>query len=156
MCSKCGMAGARVAETRPSLDDRYAVGFCPKCAPPPSRSEALNINRPVRRPTVQLIRDDLWDASELARRDQAEADRKLLRDFGEADEDGRIRGTAREGRDGVIRSRFVTEKQADEARRRLAIYDREAGRASVRVISPRPKAAYPVPLVRYPVPLGPR
>lgn len=60
-CTRCGKDGA-AAPAHPSLDDRYAVGYCSgACTPVP---ETIAGYTPPR-PTVQLIRDDLFDPQAL-------------------------------------------------------------------------------------------
>jgi len=135
VCSKCGVAGAQPSAVRPSLDDRYAVGWCSSCTPPPS------VLHPYRKPAA-LIRSDLWDANELRRRAEADAMRKLLRDFGEADDEGRIRGTAREGRDGVIRVPVRLRERGCKGARIPGDFRPRTGGTALRVTSSPPS---PVP-----------
>ena len=47
--------------SRPSLDDRYAVGHCPRCTPEPKRNTATGKMVPAVRSTITLIRADLYD-----------------------------------------------------------------------------------------------
>jgi hypothetical protein len=51
-------------ESRPSIDDRFAVGYCP-CRPEPIVSDARK--RKPARPTVQLIRRELFTGVERPR-----------------------------------------------------------------------------------------
>jgi hypothetical protein len=84
ICSGCGRDDDVVASAgRPSLDDRYAVGWCPRCAPLPPPDDPTEARRPERkrRPpakTVALVHPDAWDPDAFAARRQREADRRLI------------------------------------------------------------------------------
>jgi hypothetical protein len=84
VCSGCGLSDDVVASLgRPSLDDRYAVGWCPRCAPLPPPDDPTDARRRERkrRPpakTVALVRGDAWDPRVLRERLAREADRRLF------------------------------------------------------------------------------
>ena len=67
ICTNCGSERTEVRKTRPSLDDRYALGYCGAC----SGNAENRIER-------QLCRSDAWDPALLTQRKQAKAERKLL------------------------------------------------------------------------------
>lgn len=74
-CTLCGNDAQnrlRVDRTRPSLDDRYALGYCDDCRP------ARKGVRGVTRELVPLIRSDLFDRQAHQARIDGEGDRKLL------------------------------------------------------------------------------
>jgi hypothetical protein len=80
-------------------------------------AERRDVHRPIRRATVPLVRGDLWDPTTLRQRAAGDAERRLLRDYVDADETGYVRGSATPTNP---LGRHVTEEQAAEARRRLA------------------------------------
>lgn len=57
VCTRCGGGQVTVLEGHPSIDDRFAVGWC-DCAPQPVDNNPRH--RTPTRPTVQLIRADLF------------------------------------------------------------------------------------------------
>lgn len=59
VCSKCGGGSVEPVASRPSLDDRYAVGHCARCTPRPKLVNGKM--RPAVRSTVALVRADLYD-----------------------------------------------------------------------------------------------
>jgi len=65
-----------VIAARPSIDDRYAVGYCP-CTPQPVSSDPKT--PPRERPTVHLVREDIWRPEILDKRREADRRRRLLR-----------------------------------------------------------------------------
>lgn len=74
-CTRCGNDDRRrvwADLSRPSLDPRYALGWCDQCAP------ARKTVRGVTREAVALIRSELFDREAYLERVQAEADAKLL------------------------------------------------------------------------------
>lgn len=78
VCTRCGnddQRGVWADLTRPSLDQRYAVGFCESCAP--TRKSV----RGMTRETVVLIRADLFDRAGFVARAAASSDQKLLTKF---------------------------------------------------------------------------
>ncbi len=68
ICSNCGSPKTTVRKARPSLDDRYALGYCGAC----SGSGEHRIER-------NLCREDVWNPAVLVQRKQAKADRPLVR-----------------------------------------------------------------------------
>ncbi|MGH2465414.1 MAG: hypothetical protein ACRDGI_08135 [Candidatus Limnocylindrales bacterium] len=84
VCSRCGRRDVSVNEARPSLDDRYAVGHCPTCAPIPPPAD------PRRKPpaivTVPLVRADRWDPEIPEERRRRRADELFLEKY----RDGRV------------------------------------------------------------------
>ena len=77
-CSKCGRQDVIVAAARPSLDDRYAVGYCPTCAPVPPPVDPREKPRKTPNPSVPLVRADLWDPAAAAERDRRRSDERFL------------------------------------------------------------------------------
>jgi hypothetical protein len=55
-CSSCGGAAVKVNEASPSLDERYAVGFCDRCTPEPVFDPRTKRTKPLTRSTVPLVR----------------------------------------------------------------------------------------------------
>lgn len=80
VCSKCGGDDVRASEARPSVDDRYAVGFCVRCAPfPKAQTDDLRRKRKPNPPrTVALIRRSLYDPSLLAEVDRLAAEKAIV------------------------------------------------------------------------------
>jgi hypothetical protein len=68
VCTNCGGTAVKVREARPSVDDRYALGFCAGCS-----------GSGQKRNERQLCRSDLWRPEILQERKRAEAERELLR-----------------------------------------------------------------------------
>ena len=92
ICSSCGADGiVTVSQAKPSLDDRYAVGYCGNCAPvpPPVDPTLARPRRPSPPRTVTLVRSDKWDPETLRRRRDAVADERLLKRYlvGKVDSD---------------------------------------------------------------------
>lgn len=84
VCSKCGMAGCQPLASRPSIDDRFAVGYCAgSCTPEPVVDpKHPGHTKPAVRATVSLVRNENWDPALLeGRRERAEEER-FIRDFG--------------------------------------------------------------------------
>lgn len=95
ICSKCGGQRTTVNESRPSVDDRYAVGYCDDCGPqkfetvidakgkkvwrlrnkPDGTKEPIPLERPVR----DLVRADIWNSDLLTERRKAKEKDRLLR-----------------------------------------------------------------------------
>lgn len=82
VCTKCGGGSVSVSEARPSLDDRYAVGFCERCTPEVSWTAAREArekrSRPALRPTVPLIRAHLFDPTKVDQEARRRAERRLV------------------------------------------------------------------------------
>lgn len=78
ICSRCG-GDATPAISRPSLDDRYAPGFCDRCTPDPGPPDPRKKRAP--RPSVALVRADKWDPDLLRQRREREAEERLVRDY---------------------------------------------------------------------------
>lgn len=75
VCTGCGNA-ASVDLTRPSIDDRYAVGYCIRCTPTPSPQK---LSEGANRETIFLIRRDLFDPEEFADLQKTRAAKKLIK-----------------------------------------------------------------------------
>lgn len=74
-CTRCGNENqrrVRVDPTRPSLDPRYALGWCDDCGP------ARQTVRGVAREARALIQSGLFDRTAFLAREKAEAEAKLL------------------------------------------------------------------------------
>jgi hypothetical protein len=79
VCSECGGEQAAPIEARPSIDDRYAVGYCIRCSPIPMIDPNDHTKtKPLNRKTVQLVRSDVWDLAVLERRRQLARQRRLF------------------------------------------------------------------------------
>jgi len=86
-CSKCGGGSVAVAAARPSLDDRYAVGYCIRCtADPKADPKDPMRTKPVNKPTVPLVRADVWDPGKLAADAERQRIRRLFNDKNKHDE----------------------------------------------------------------------
>lgn len=57
VCSRCGGGQVTILGAHPSIDDRFALGYC-TCAPEPVVSDPRR--KRVTRPVVQLVRNDLF------------------------------------------------------------------------------------------------
>lgn len=77
VCTRCGGGGCSVLDGHPSLDDRFAIGWCDRCTPLPSFDPARP-NATKKRGTVPLARDSEKVRAEIARRDQLTRERKLV------------------------------------------------------------------------------
>lgn len=79
VCSSCGGGSVSVVEARPSLDPRYAVGYCIRCTrdPEPDPKDRMR-TKPVNKPTVPLVRADVWNADLLARHAERRRIRRLM------------------------------------------------------------------------------
>ena len=81
ICSSCGSGGATVLDSRPSLSDHLAVGYCiAGCSPIPVYDPRTKKTKPLNRAVVQLVASDRWDPDVLRRRREAKRERKLLDD----------------------------------------------------------------------------
>lgn len=82
VCSSCGGKEVTPSLARPSLDERYAVGYCTTCAPPPDEPAVdpgdTALPKAKRLPTVPLIRADKWDPTMIETRNQRLADAEFL------------------------------------------------------------------------------
>lgn len=82
VCSSCGGTWVTLSLARPSLDERYAVGYCTTCAPPPPDVPSVDPGdtRPKAKPlpTVPLVRADKWDPTTIKARKQRVADAEFL------------------------------------------------------------------------------
>jgi hypothetical protein len=77
VCANCGGNDVTESAARPSLDTRYAVGFCRSCAPSPT--EPQDTRKLQRAPsTVPLVRADLFDPQVITDRKQRRADAQFL------------------------------------------------------------------------------
>jgi hypothetical protein len=77
-CTRCGNDDPRrvwADPSRPSLDARYALGWCDNCAP------ARKGVKGVTRDTVALIQSELFDRDAFLAREAAKAEQKLLSRF---------------------------------------------------------------------------
>lgn len=75
VCSKCGnedQTRLRVDPSRPSVDLRYAIGWCDECTP------ARRSVRGLKRDPVHLVHATYWRRQAFLARRQAEDDAKLL------------------------------------------------------------------------------
>lgn len=64
-------------EGRPSLDDRFAVGWCPRCTPLPRQDpQRPNLNK--KRGTVVLAQDTEATRAGIAERERRKAEAKLV------------------------------------------------------------------------------
>ena len=107
ICSRCG-GDATPSVSRPSLDDRYAPGFCDRCTPDPGPPDP-RVKRAAR-PSVALVRANKWDPEILRRRREREAEERLVRDY----------------RDGKLSSK----SDQETARSVLSRWDAQAGRGA--------------------------
>ncbi len=79
VCSECGREGAKLNEARPSVDDRYAIGYCESCCPlPVIDPNDHQKTKPRNRRVVQLVRSDLWSPDLLAERRRQARIRQLF------------------------------------------------------------------------------
>ena len=116
VCSSCGREDVTVSEARPSLDDRFAVGYCPTCAPAPNAYVDTAVKkRRVAQPVVPLVRADLWDPAVITERKRRHDDERFLSKY----RDGKI-----DANDPKNRERAVA---------LLAKYDAERGARSSHV-----------------------
>lgn len=67
LCSKCGGTLVEAIPSRPSLDSRYATGYCEKCTPKPRQPKDPK-RAPRERATVQLVATSAFDESAFAKR----------------------------------------------------------------------------------------
>lgn len=77
-CTRCGndnQRRVRADPTRPSLDARYALGWCDNCGP--ARQTVRGVAREMR----ALIQSGLFDRTAFLAREKAAADAKLLGRF---------------------------------------------------------------------------
>lgn len=75
VCSKCGnedQAKVRTDPSRPSVDPRYAIGYCDDCTP------ARRSVKGLVRDHVPLVHVKHWQRRAFLARREAEADAKLL------------------------------------------------------------------------------
>lgn len=113
ICTRCGGGACSVLDGHPSLDDRFAIGWCDRCTPLPT----LDPRRPhdqKKRGTIVLARDSDQVREEIARRDQLIRDRKLVEQvFGRS---GKVpdgpRGDAMRAEATRIRQRWAAEAAA--------------------------------------------
>ena len=78
ICTNCGGNHTTIIASRPSLDDRYAIGWC---------GDMLVTGKTVHgcsgfaesRIERQLCREDVWDPATLTQRKQAKKDKQLLK-----------------------------------------------------------------------------
>ena len=73
VCSGCGLRATEINRARPSLDDRYAVGYCDFCTPwPKPKKQKVFPFQEVQpeRKTIQLVHPAHWN--------QAAFDHRLL------------------------------------------------------------------------------
>jgi hypothetical protein len=70
ICTSCGGDKTIVSAAHPSLDARYAVGWCDLCG---------QENKAGVRPERQLARADCWNADEISRRKKRKVDLRVLR-----------------------------------------------------------------------------
>lgn len=87
VCSGCGgSAGIEVIEGATSLDDRYTIGYCVVCTPPPKPKQQKGVHTEVPvyppRKTIALVRRDAWDPAKFSERLEHERRRKLVDDYG--------------------------------------------------------------------------
>lgn len=85
VCSKCGQFVARILDSRPAVDDRFAVAYC-DCSPRRGTFE---------RPVVHAVREDIWKPTTIAQRRAADERRKLMTEL----ERGQFTGKTREERE---------------------------------------------------------
>lgn len=78
MCSRCGGSNVQVSAARPSIDDRFAVGYCDRCTPEPLFDPRTQKYKPVVRATVALAPDSDKTRDAINARDRAVAERKLV------------------------------------------------------------------------------
>jgi len=108
--SKCGMAGGFVLEGRPSLDERYAVGYCAgSCTPEQVIDPATRKLKPRERATVALVRNQDWDPDLLRRRREADEEARFCRDFAAGKFKGRAQEEAAGKRMSELRARWARE-----------------------------------------------
>jgi hypothetical protein len=102
ICSNCGSPKTTVRKARPSIDDRYALGYCAAC----SGSGENRIER-------NLCRSDVWRPELLAERKRVKAEQKLLRHVVGPQESHKYRGE-------MVGPPPVTDEERTKAREILA------------------------------------
>lgn len=102
--------GCSVLDGHPSLDERYAIGWCERCTPIPT----LDPRRPdqKKRGTVVLARDTDEVRAAIARRDQLTRDRKLVKKVATGDAPDGARGDAMRAEAVAIQQRWNAEAEA--------------------------------------------
>ena len=60
VCSSCGRTDVTVNLAQPSIDERFAVGYCESCTPEPTYDPVKRGTRPMNRSVVALVRADVW------------------------------------------------------------------------------------------------
>ncbi len=117
VCSGCGGEQTTVLEGRPSIDDRYAVGYCVSCNPMPVNDpKDPKLTKPRNRSTSALVRQDVWDPELLRKRREREAEARLLTQF----RNGKLRSDADKDRAAAVIARYAAEARDRRIERVLA------------------------------------
>ena len=78
VCADCGSDDPRTVrldQTRPSVDDRYGIGYCDSCTP------GRRTVRGIKRQAVTLVRSDVFDRTDWKHQRQLADDANLLRRY---------------------------------------------------------------------------
>src|SRR5258706_14443284 len=79
ICTRCAGSDVKVLEGRPSIDERFAVGWCDRCTPRPVWDpKKPGQTKPLVRGTVPLALDPPANRESIAERDRTTREKKLV------------------------------------------------------------------------------
>ena len=82
VCTGCSLRDTEINRARPSLDDRYAVGYCDHCTPiPVPRKDPRHPGTWIvrERKLIDLVHPSVWNQEAFEHRVQLEVNRRLAK-----------------------------------------------------------------------------